>query len=493
MARGIDEGDTSLRRRPMTAHAHALAAHAPPLLLPPPRSQTRPIVFIPLWLFHAVVSRSRFSLPAPLSPHNHHWAPCHSIVATPLLVAFELLLCVYLQSVDDHGEPVVSLKLVFLPLLAFELTIFIDNIRMCSALMPVNDETASDRAIWKRLPHFWVAISMVFLVAATLFTLLKLSGDIGGLSWWDLFINFGIAECFAFLVCTKWSNPLIGRQPSHFATTSFTLPRYSRWYCGSSSSSLEDYDEDRFCGLQDIGSYVMKVPLLIFQVLLCMRLERTPPGAQFIPIFALYSPIFLLQVTGISVALWRLLEKLVLLVRSGSVNERYVAISSKIYDFFTLVHHGSRLLSWWSIDERSNEEKARLYHAGTTGYNTFSGYAPEMLKKMPKKVLIKEVSRLQVVLGEQTEIAKNTQEEYERLQNERVLCRICFEKDVRIVLLPCRHCTLCQPCSARCQTCPICRVPIKKRITINDREKLNHASDQDHYVDLKSIMHANFV
>lgn len=34
------------------------------------------------------------------------WAPCHAIVATPLLVAFELLLCVYLESahgIYNHG------------------------------------------------------------------------------------------------------------------------------------------------------------------------------------------------------------------------------------------------------------------------------------------------------------------------------------------------------------------------------------------------------
>jgi len=26
------------------------------------------------------------------------WAPCHAIVSTPLLIAFELLLCVYLET-----------------------------------------------------------------------------------------------------------------------------------------------------------------------------------------------------------------------------------------------------------------------------------------------------------------------------------------------------------------------------------------------------------
>jgi hypothetical protein len=45
-------------------------------------------------------------------------------MATPLLVAFEILLCVHLE--DKY---VVDLKIVFLPLLAFEVAILIDNVR----------------------------------------------------------------------------------------------------------------------------------------------------------------------------------------------------------------------------------------------------------------------------------------------------------------------------------------------------------------------------
>jgi hypothetical protein len=54
-----------------------------------------------LWLFHAVIARGRFSLPAPSMPHDRHWAPFHSVMATPLLVAFEILLCVHLE--DKYG------------------------------------------------------------------------------------------------------------------------------------------------------------------------------------------------------------------------------------------------------------------------------------------------------------------------------------------------------------------------------------------------------
>jgi hypothetical protein len=72
--------------------------------------------------------------------------------------------------------------------------------RMCRALMPGDEESMTDEAIWETLPHFWVAVSMVFFMAATMFTLLKLSGNVGALGWWDLFINFGWVNGSFFLV-----------------------------------------------------------------------------------------------------------------------------------------------------------------------------------------------------------------------------------------------------------------------------------------------------
>ncbi|PWZ52487.1 hypothetical protein Zm00014a_001663 [Zea mays] len=202
---------------------------------------------------------------------------------------------------------------------------------MCRALMPGDEESMSDEAIWETLPdqcykemgismkilaieskqcggvarhlafyvarrspracifpdmfgflfdilfqlqHFWVAISMVFLIAATTFTLLKLSGDVGALGWWDLFINYGIAECFAFLVCTRWFNPMIHKSPTHGeASSSSAAIRYRDWESGLVLPSLEDHEQEKLCGLPDIGGHVMKIPLVAFQVLLCMRLE----------------------------------------------------------------------------------------------------------------------------------------------------------------------------------------------------------------------------
>lgn len=427
------------------------------------------IIFSPLCVFHAVVARGRFSLPAPALPHDRQWAPCHSVVATPLLVAFELLLCTYLESLRVHEYPVVSLKIVFLPLLAFETIILLDNFRMCRALMPGDEENMSDEAIWETLPHFWVAISMVFLIAATTFTVLKLSGDVDALGWWDLFINYGIAECFSFLVCTKWSNPLIHRR-GHIAeaSSSSSTIRYRDWNSGLMFSSMEDQEQDSICGLQDIGGHIMKIPLIAFQILLCMRLEGAPPAARYIPIVVLFSPLFILQGAGVLFSISKLVEKLVILFHSGSLNRSYLVISSRTQDCFAFLHHGSRLLGWWSIDEGSKEEQARLFYAETIGYNTFQGYPPEIVKKMPRKDLAEEVWRLQAALGEQSEITKYSQQEYERLQHEKVLCRICFEAETCMVLLPCRHRTSCKSCADKCKKCPICRVAIEERMPVYD-------------------------
>lgn len=427
------------------------------------------IIFFPIWVFHAVVARGRFSLPAPSIPHSRHWAPCHAVVATPLLIAFELLLCIYLESINAHDSAAVNLKIVFLPLLAFETIILIDNFRMCRALMPGDDDGMNDEAIWETLPHFWVAISMVFFIAATVFTLLKLCGNVGALGWWDLFINFGIAECFAFLVCTKWSNPVIHRS-SHTreASSSSSSIRYLEWNSGLVVSAEEDQEQDQLCGLQDIGGHIMKIPVIGFQILLCMRLEGTPDGARKIPLPILFSPLFLLQGVGVIAAASRLVEKIVLLLRSGANTGTYFRFSSRAHDCLGFLHHGSRLLGWWSIDEGSREEQARLFHEGASGYNTFCGYPPEIVKKMPKKDLAEEVWRLQAALGEQTEITKYSQQEFERLQNEKVLCRVCFEREISVVLLPCRHRVLCSTCCEKCKKCPICRLSIEERLPVFD-------------------------
>ncbi|KAI4313974.1 hypothetical protein L6164_026917 [Bauhinia variegata] len=423
------------------------------------------IIFSPLWLFHAVVARGRFSLPAPSMPHDRNWAPYHAIMAMPLLVAFELLVCIHLGS-----SYVVNLRIVFLPLLALEVAILVDNIRMCRALMPGDDETMTDEAIWETLPHFWVAISMVFLIAATVFTLLKICGDVAALGWWDLFINYGIAECFAFLVCTKWNNPKIHgnyniTEPGSSTFSSSFSIRYLDWDRGFVVSSDDVRQESGLCNLQDIGGHIMKIPFIAFQILLFMHLEGTPPGARNVPYWVIFSPLLLLQAAGVLFATYRLMEKVVILFHSGSVSQGYSAIASKAHDCFGFYHHGSRFLGWWSIDEGSREERARLYCTGNSGYNTFT---PDTVKKMPKADLVDQIWKLQTSLSQQSEVTKFSQEEYERLQNEKILCRICFEEQINVVLLPCRHHVLCSTCGGKCKRCPICRVTIEEQMPVYD-------------------------
>ncbi|EPS60469.1 hypothetical protein M569_14335, partial [Genlisea aurea] len=330
------------------------------------------VVFLPLWLFHGVVARGRFSLPAPSIPHGRHWAPCHAVVAMPLLVAFELLLSLYLESLDgkevkQHSfsrfflYPAVSLKVTFLPLLAFEAITLIDNIsRMCKALLPGDDEGMSDDAIWETLPHLWVAVAMLFFLAATLLTLLKLCGDIASIGWWDLFISFGIGECFAFLVCTKWSNPLIHRNcRTREESSSSSNIRYMDWNTGLVVSS-EDHSQDRMCGLQNIGGHIMKVPIIVFQVLLCMRLEGVPSIMRHVGLPVIFSPIFALQGAGVLFTFARLVEKFVIMVQNGVRSGRYFVYSSRVRDCFEFLHHGSRLIGWWSLDETSQDEQPHL-------------------------------------------------------------------------------------------------------------------------------------
>ncbi|MCO5575452.1 hypothetical protein L7F22_029253 [Adiantum nelumboides] len=424
-------------------------------------------VFLPLWLFHGIAARGRFSLPAPSPPRDRHWAPCHSVIAVPLLVAFELLLCTYLDIHSGVGNSVFSLKIVFLPLLVLEAVILVDNFRMCRALMPGDEESMTDEAIWETLPHFWVAVSMVFFIAATTFTLLKLGGEVHSLGWWDLFINFGIAEGFAFLICTKWTNPAIQREGGRSSTQA------RRDLVGESSTTAsESRDEtEGFCNLENVGGHLIKLPVLVFQILLCMKLEGTPKQAQHMSLVLVFLPLLVIQGVAIFFSLLKFAENFLLLLRSrdNTASRELFPHFSKIYDVFGFLDHGSRLLGWWSIDECSQEERARLWDGATSsGYKTFSGLTPQVVKKMPRKDLAEEVWRLHTALEEQSEITKYQQDEFHRLQNEKVLCRVCFERDISVVLLPCRHRVLCSSCSEKCKNCPVCRKCIVERMPVYD-------------------------
>ncbi|OEL16295.1 hypothetical protein BAE44_0022686 [Dichanthelium oligosanthes] len=276
------------------------------------------VLFIPLWLFHAVAARCRFSLPAPSSPESSQRVPCHSIVATPLLVAFELLLCVYLEGLNGHGEPFIDLKLVFLPLLALEIITLVDNFRMCGALMPGHGETITDEAIWERLPDFPVL-------------------------------------CFYGMHKMVKSN----------------------------------------------GSLILSMTDLLFVI---------------------------------------------------------------------------------------------------CSYSTFCSYPPEVVKEMPKKVLVKEVQRLQLALEEQTEMANHSQQQCDRLKNVRLLSPFlshqlfailmngsCVEFALKetsalfsfpaaIMFSAILHYPPCRPCSNKCHSCPICRLTIESRLFVYDAVMIHYVT-----------------
>lgn len=157
------------------------------------------------------------------------------------------------------------------------------------------------------------------------------------------------------------------------ASSSSSAIRYLDWNSGLVVSSEEQL-QDRMCSLQDIGGHIMKIPIIGFQVLLCMRLEviniflvimaigwdiinslgcldnyiscfefqGTPAGARNIPLPILFSPLFVLQGAGVLFAASRLVEKLVILLRGGTGTGRYFAFSSRVRDCFGFLHHGSR-------------------------------------------------------------------------------------------------------------------------------------------------------
>lgn len=70
--------------------------------------------------------------------------------------------------------------------------------------------------------------------------------------------------------------------------------------------------------------------------------QGTPAGAKDIPLPVLFSPLFLLQGVGVLFALFRLVEKFVLLLCTGADTGRYFLVSSKVRECFGFLHHGSR-------------------------------------------------------------------------------------------------------------------------------------------------------
>ncbi|XP_063315640.1 baculoviral IAP repeat-containing protein 7 isoform X1 [Pelobates fuscus] len=57
----------------------------------------------------------------------------------------------------------------------------------------------------------------------------------------------------------------------------------------------------------------------------------------------------------------------------------------------------------------------------------------------------------------------STEEELRRLKEERV-CKVCLDKDVSMVFVPCGHLVVCTDCAPNLRTCPICRAVIRGNV-----------------------------
>ncbi|XP_060086634.1 baculoviral IAP repeat-containing protein 7 isoform X1 [Heteronotia binoei] len=58
------------------------------------------------------------------------------------------------------------------------------------------------------------------------------------------------------------------------------------------------------------------------------------------------------------------------------------------------------------------------------------------------------------------EPASNVEDQLRRLQEERT-CKVCMDKEVSIVLVPCGHLVVCAECAPNLRRCPICRATIR--------------------------------
>lgn len=52
------------------------------------------------------------------------------------------------------------------------------------------------------------------------------------------------------------------------------------------------------------------------------------------------------------------------------------------------------------------------------------------------------------------------EEQLRRLQEERT-CKVCMDKEVNIVFIPCGHLVVCKECAPSLRKCPICRGLVK--------------------------------
>ncbi|NXC29572.1 BIR7B protein, partial [Campylorhamphus procurvoides] len=57
----------------------------------------------------------------------------------------------------------------------------------------------------------------------------------------------------------------------------------------------------------------------------------------------------------------------------------------------------------------------------------------------------------------------STEERLRRLQEEK-MCKVCLDRDVSVVFVPCGHLVACRQCARNLRLCPICRAVIQERV-----------------------------
>ncbi len=60
-----------------------------------------------------------------------------------------------------------------------------------------------------------------------------------------------------------------------------------------------------------------------------------------------------------------------------------------------------------------------------------------------------------------SEITNETISKPKEENESRLLCKICFTKEIGVVFLPCGHQMVCKECAQRLTDCPVCRQPIR--------------------------------
>eukprot|EP00756_Hemistasia_phaeocysticola_P064690 Hpha_TRINITY_DN7995_c0_g1::TRINITY_DN7995_c0_g1_i1::g.146227::m.146227 len=84
----------------------------------------------------------------------------------------------------------------------------------------------------------------------------------------------------------------------------------------------------------------------------------------------------------------------------------------------------------------------------------------EQLKGFPRNLELLDMDGLKELEDEVAQYLATVRSR----QRELTMCKICMDRESVVVLLPCKHLSLCVQCSDRVQVCPLCRVDVTDRI-----------------------------